>query len=783
MKKAFITLALLAMASTGVWARTLSPAEALSRALASPEAPQSATGMRAPAMVKADLTLKMTDSAEPALYVISRGEDQGAFIVAADDAAAPLLGWTDEGTFDPNNIPDNMRWWLEQYRDQISWASSEGIEYTEPALNTVAGMQRAARTNIAPLVTTRWNQDAPYNQACPTVSGQRTYTGCVATAMAQVCNYHKWPEKNGTGTFSYAWNNTTLSYDYSTANFDWDNMLNTYNNLSTASQKAAVANLMLACGVGVQMGYGTSASGALSQRVAGFLRDYMGYDKGISMASRYSYTGDEWEQLVYEQLGYGPIYYAGRAPDGGHAFVCDGYNSGYFHFNWGWGGMSDGYFKLDALSPESQGIGGATGGFNTNQDIVTGFRKPVEGSVLAAPEIVLEGPLNVYMSGVTMTLAGPFYNFSPYAVKGRLYLRTYNATTGEWVQDYMSRGTISVEPAYYLKSVDIAVGTLTEGQYKAYLCYKSNDGGEFYPVKLTSYDAGYILITVDGDKKFTAETVRRGNLTFGQAELLSPFYVGKMFGVNLPYTYESESQLYAQIYPLILSNYGSINKIGEVLNVNINPGQGVVQYVGSFSDLEVGDYKLAFGILDGYSSNGNSVQYKVISDVFDITVGTISNTTVVTVGANAWSIQDADNVVADDMKIDVTLKASYGYFAGEIVAHICTQGTTDVVGTISSGNVFVAQPNSVDFTIRGAFLEAEQGKTYDVYLYRNGTNRLTSTAKSFTVGKLSGISEIGAEAAEAPVEYFNLQGIKVTDPQGGLYIRRQGTKTTKVYIP
>lgn len=186
-------------------------------------------------------------------------------------------------------------------------------------------------------------------------------TGCVATAMAQVINYHKYPEKGiGSNSYTTTTSGLSVSFNFGATTFDWDNMADIYSLSSTAEQKTAVATLMKACGVSVNMDYGTGASGAMSAFVPAALVNYFGYDKATAYRERIWFSGQEWEDLVYNELAtVGPVYYGGTtARNEGHAFVCDGYRAdGFFHINWGWGGQSNGYFRLSALDPSSHGIG------------------------------------------------------------------------------------------------------------------------------------------------------------------------------------------------------------------------------------------------------------------------------------------------------------------------------------------------------------------------------------------------------------------------------------------
>ena len=183
--------------------------------------------------------------------------------------------------------------------------------------------------------------------------------------MAQVMKFHNWPPK-GKGSFE--------DYSFEGTKYDWDNMLDVYTaDKYSVTEANAVARLMLDCGKSVNMKYSSEASGAQSAMVGLALMDYFDYDPSLRMHRREAYTTLQWDSLVYNELASGrPVYYSGASENGGHAFVCDGYQgNGFFHFNWGWGGSQDGYFRLYCLDPAAGGIGSYEGGYNNRQQVFT----------------------------------------------------------------------------------------------------------------------------------------------------------------------------------------------------------------------------------------------------------------------------------------------------------------------------------------------------------------------------------------------------------------------------
>lgn len=331
----------------------------------------------APAKVDPVLAYTATTAGTADFYVFNRTADastdsqqaQGFVIVnAADGAEMPILGYSETSTFDYATAPSNLRWWLEQYQ-------KNGVA-------RVPAKAGAARLDIAPLVTTTWGQDEPYNNRVPQPDPiyAAFVTGCTATAMAQIMNYHSYPA-TGRGSNSYTINygafTKTFSANFETARYDWSNMLNDYNGSYTAAQADAVATLMYHAGVAENSVYADQTSADDRHSGMALINNFR-YSPAMLRGERAYFTDDEWDNTIYSELAAGrPVMYSGSTTKKeGHAFVCDGYRAsdGFFHINWGWEGMSDSYFTLigaKALDPDSQGTGGAASGqgFTESQSI------------------------------------------------------------------------------------------------------------------------------------------------------------------------------------------------------------------------------------------------------------------------------------------------------------------------------------------------------------------------------------------------------------------------------
>lgn len=316
----------------------------------------------------------------PAYYVFDNTGGPGFVIVAGDDVAMPVLGYSFEHEFSKDNLPANLKAWLEYMRDEVNEARRSGAK--AESVVTRAWSQVEVGTPVVELETAKWNQMEPYNLLCPIVGGESTYTGCTATAVAIVMRYHQWPEK-GVGTLpGYKISRGEVLPELPLGHtYDWKNMPLEYPYLGYSQVEAnAVAVLMRDCGWMIFSDYGpvgSSGTSAFTVYIPAGLTTYMGYDKRVRTISRNGYTTSEWNSLMQGELESNrPVIYSGFNDNAGHAFVLDGYtDQNYYRVNWGWGGYCDGYFLLTVLDPEGQGSGGSEGGYNMYQDAVIGIQK------------------------------------------------------------------------------------------------------------------------------------------------------------------------------------------------------------------------------------------------------------------------------------------------------------------------------------------------------------------------------------------------------------------------
>ena len=345
-------LTALLLISIGAFAQQVSESDALQKAQAFMQGKIEAAGgsRRAPRRMQ-----RVAKAAENDAFYIFNAEDNGGFvIVSGDERTEEILGYSTEGNIDLDKMPENMKALLKSYEEQIN---------AIPADAKAELAMKPSRPAIAPMLDTFWGQGEPYNLHCPEIDGQRCVTGCVATALAQIMYYHKWPEDYTTDIPAYdytlsSWNNESQSWDNPTAEalpatqFDWDKMNTVYLPNSSEESKEAVSKLMRYCGQAFWMEYGINESSASMGEHFRALVNKFGYSDKIELALYDYYSPTEWDHLIYNELQcHRPLIYSSSSFFGEHAFVCDGYDGdGYYHMNLGFDGNYNGWYLLMVLS-------------------------------------------------------------------------------------------------------------------------------------------------------------------------------------------------------------------------------------------------------------------------------------------------------------------------------------------------------------------------------------------------------------------------------------------------
>lgn len=615
MRAATCALALILWAPT-VDGRQLTADEAL--------ASISHTGMALPTRAK-DLTPVYTAESDGmnVAYVFSDGQ-KGFIVAAADDILPPLLGYSTTSAFDAASIPPALEQWLKGYGLQLKYGMENGITALPPTRADVL-------ETISPLCATQWNQGEPYNNDCPTVDNVKAPTGCTATAVAQVTKKHNWPV-TGTGSHTYQCSEVKnpLTFNFGATTFDWKNMLNTYNSGKyTAEQAAAVSTLMAAVGNAACMSYDDDASGAYIYDALYGIVNYMKYDKGGYLADRAYYTKAEWENLIYSELQEGrPVVYAGYNSDGGHTFVVDGYAEGYYHLNWGWGGMSDGYFLLTALDPSQQGIGGSSSGYNTYQSALINVKPEAEG---AEYRIIINqaGSLSTQRNFYSAT---DYIKFKVKAEWGDAYFDPFTLVDTSITMGVIltpeSGGQGTFYPAstptdlkqYYGKfsghsaitSIAVKVSSLpAEGTYTARAAFKAGD--KVTECRVATGFAPSVKIELSQSGASISEIPVTRTLSATDIKLGFPIYDDLDTYVTATITNKGE-EYSGLIYPYLIDSNGKYVAYMEGISVYIPDGESVdVKITGEFecfeedATLAVGNYTLSL-----YDKFGNPLQQQPI---------------------------------------------------------------------------------------------------------------------------------------------------------------------------
>lgn len=443
-----------------------------------------------------------------AYYIFSSTENDEFIIVSGDERMPSILAYSDENDFDNTNIPPNVLYWLERYADAYLSLDDDVNNAKEP-------LSSINPNGVKPLLANnRWGQDNPYNLLCPTVRNKKCVTGCVATAMAQVMNYYKYPNI-GKGNISYRTetNNINVQHRFDEKPFQWDNIIDDYSKGYSSEQAAAIAELMLACGASVKMDYCVSSqggSGAYQFELIPAFIEYFDYDRDAAFVMRDYCSSEDWHQLIINELNNGnPINYAGQGyRDGGHSFVLDGYSVDdeytypYYHINWGWDGVCNGYYQIVDLHPVENGQYASNGGFNEGQEMLVGIK----------PEDGIDNPKNILCTSklnLSTTIANPgktvkiqansVINMSYEAFNGTLHVALIPMNDSTEIIS----GEVQTKSIGYLqeqKDLNIEFNVpieIPDGQYLVQLRSAKNHGNEYTPVFSKQYPS--LTITSDND--------------------------------------------------------------------------------------------------------------------------------------------------------------------------------------------------------------------------------------------------------------------------------------------
>lgn len=438
------------------------------------------------------------DTGAPLYYIFNREGDAGMIVVAGDDRMRPVLAYTETGRYNEADVSPALVWWL----DAIAKTAESVAQGT--VAQAYAQAKAATGKAVAPLIQTQWNQGEPYNLLCPddNAHGGKSVTGCVATAMAQIMYYWRYPEC-GKGTVAYTTETHGWSFNDNLENypFEYDKMLTYYTGDESTEAQMAVARLMYACGMAVGMDYCYySSGGGVTPEI---LTSHFGYDEACAYRYRQDFTVAEWNELIMNELDNGrPVLYRGANMLSSHMFICDGYDSdGLYHINWGWGGGYDGWFDLASLVPT--GIPGD--GYNIDQTVIcgiqpdTGTSQPAEETYFTYESLTANMTVAYAKGGeIPLTINGFYarngsfdgyfgvalYDESGNPVAGQCSVQTSlkeNYGFSEWNFSFklpltLPDGTYTLHPVYGLTQGDFKQMTPSSPYSNAYIVAKVSNG-------------------------------------------------------------------------------------------------------------------------------------------------------------------------------------------------------------------------------------------------------------------------------------------------------------------
>lgn len=439
-------------------------------------------------------------------YVFPNQTGQGFTIVSGDDRMPQIVGYSTQGTYDAAHLPDGYKTFLKLYSSMVD-AVQQGDSVASATLSESFRFQisSVSRAKVSPLLDGRvWNQSAPFNDMCPMDGVKRSFTGCAATALAQVLAYWKYPAALQADIPAYTTRTKRLNVPAIAAGdtYDWGNMIDNYNGNYSQAQGAAVAKLMYHCGAAIQMDYTNSASSGYYTLPR--LAKYFGYDgEAMKELKREDYSLEDWMSILDAELAAGrPMLYYGNSSAGAHEFVCDGSDgNGFYHINWGWGGYQDGYFDITILNPKKGGAGSgsADDGYNQECRVIIGIQpgngeKPIYSLELVSAASNAEQGLyereNAYYSshhveapkttaGDAVFTYGVKNNGAPTSFKYYLYAHGYPSgaskvkkgtldLAGDGVVTYLS-ATILPSDVGGDRSIDCSLYTLSDENEYEYL--------------------------------------------------------------------------------------------------------------------------------------------------------------------------------------------------------------------------------------------------------------------------------------------------------------------------
>lgn len=714
-------------------------------------------------------------------YIFNAGDNHGFVVVSGDDRTESILGYVSSGTYDSALLPDNFKAWMESYARQIKYLQSHNIQVSRPAFSS------APTTTIQPMLTTKWNQTEPYNNACPTFfTGDKCVTGCVATAMAQLLRYHSQHSSSMTTTIcadipayycSTRWNdNQQIHVDTipSGTTIDWSNMLDSYSGSTTTTQQNAVANLMLYCGAAVQMNYADAAnggSGASSAQVPNALIDYFGFDKSAMVVERSQYSQSDWINTIYNELKSGrPVIYSGTSDSGsGHAFIVHGYEGNYyFDINWGWGGYCDGQFLLSVLAPESGGTGAG--------DIGSGYNNDQMALINAEPD---HGGQAIQKADTKdFTISGSTLSYELYYLGNDLASFDFGVGVRSADGSIKAIGntySIALQKNYATSKISFDLSTmgLTAGKtYDIVPIYRVYGQSTWQSMWSPSK---YVQATVDASGNISLVEMPQYNLTAANLQVGSVRKANVPMSISADITNKSDESFTGSVYLFASTDASSKGSVVTSGKVALDAGATATVNMG-FTPTAAGTYTLWLCSDKG----GNDVLAKtdgvVVSEgaaqggALQVVAVTVNNSDVASMHEDGNYI--VTKVSGNDISGKYTLKTLQDITNKNVYVSLYRKGDSGYQlysGSSSCTTIQRASANAT-FDMQFSFTNLPEG-LYQLHVECGTMNTSTwqmedviwsDATYCYEVGVSSGITSLRTNG-NASVAIYNLQGVKVAE--------------------
>lgn len=755
---------------------------------------------------------KAGKNATPSYYVFSAGANRGFTIVSGDDRLPAIVGYTESGDFDTNQLPTNFVSFMQAYQDFADNATDEQI-----AEIATWRAQATAHEAVAPFMKEKWNQTAPYNNWCPVYKDQRCVTGCVATAVAQIL--HHYSDRQPTDlqanipaytsivqiveaygqTFTYKNDMPEIAAG---EKYDWENMQDVYTGSETKAQDDAVAKLMLHVGCAVGMKYSPSSSAA-SATPETFTK-YFGMDKElIGYYTRASYQIAEWDHMLYKEIAaQRPVYYNGQTTsNSGHAFVIHGYDDGFYYVNWGWGGYSDGYFDITILNPHnitSAGASSTDDGYSMSNGMIIGIQPDngvvdeIERPVFTARSLDIDN-ITVSNNSITASANIAVNNFN--SVENTRFVSVGYINEDFQIQNVATPQPVTIAAApegqgYRGNAVCNISFPCIDGVYKLDViestdqnnwieCPKNTWTTPPYHSVYLKVQNGDVSIIDDPSPSLTAKAELDPEDGNGYAKMDNI--------INITVYNNGDAEYYDKVYVVVDTLTTMPNKYKYTYTTGITaPVDGSTTFNFAYTPEAAGTYN--FWILDkDYNEIGSSsIEFKTTTAPV---LSFVSIKCASASGEKAYANFGGYNVEMDKVngtKADFVFKIKNegGYYKGEFWLYKYDYVSNKWKGSLKTLVIPANDTKEFTFTVEGNVGDVVgymlRGYNVSIAPLDNSTSNIHNVTtggaynlKDCEICYLAG-SETGVNAIKAEQEndvYYNLRGEKVDTPSKGVYIK------------